>query len=170
MKKELKAELLEGLKDAMIAERSGIEFFMVAAAQTTDTQGREVFQQLAHEEGEHLAWLKRQYGHLLNDEPFEKLPTISVTDLEGDHPIFSNDLRKRLKDAHFEMTALSVGQQLEQAAIDRYRKLAEEAGYGELRDFYLQLMAWEQSHAGAFARQAEDLREEYWSQNNFAPF
>ena len=167
---ELKTKLLEGLKEAMIAERSGIEFFTVAAAQTIDPQGREVFENLAREEAEHLVWLRRQYGHLWNDEPLEKLPVVQVTDLEGDHPIFSKELRLRLKTAHFEMTALSVGQQLEQSAIDRYRRLAEEAGYGELRDFYLQLMAWEQSHAGAFSKQAADLREEYWTQNNFAPF
>lgn len=170
MSPDLKQKMLEGLKDAMIAERSGIEFFTVAAAQTSDPQGKEVFQQLAHEEAEHLSWLRRQYGHLLKDEPLEKVPALPVTDLHGDHPIFSNDLRKRLKEAHFEMTALSVGQQLELAAIERYRTLAEQAGPGMLRDFYEQLMIWEQSHAGAFAKQQEEFREDYWSQNNFSPF
>lgn len=170
MNQSAKQKLLEGLKEAMIAERTGIEFFTVAAAQTTDSKGREVFLNLAHEEAEHLAWLKRQYAHLLHDEPLEKISAIPLTDLEGDHPIFSKELRSRLKDAHFEMTALSVGQQLEQAAIDRYRRLAEEAGPGELRDFYLQLLEWEKSHAGAFAKAAQELREEYWSQNNFAPY
>lgn len=170
MEKSTKQKLLDGLKEAMIAERSGIEFFTLAAMQTTDSKGKEVFQELAHEEAEHLVWLKKQYGHLLNDEPLEKLPVLHVTDLDGDHPIFSKELRSRLNEAHFEMTALSVGQQLEQAAIDRYRRLADEVGPGELREFYLQLMDWEKSHAGAFAKVAQDLREEYWSQNNFAPF
>ncbi|MCX7835437.1 MAG: ferritin family protein [bacterium] len=170
MNQSTKQKLLEGLKEAMIAERTGIEFFTVAASRTSDPKGKEVFQNLAQEEAEHLAWLKKQYAHLLNDEPLEKVPPIPVTDMEGDHPIFSKELRTRLKDAHFEMTALSVGQQLEQAAIDRYRRLAEEAGPGELRDFYLQLLEWEMSHAGAFSRAAQELREEYWAQNNFSPF
>ncbi len=170
MDNQTKTKMLEGLKEAMLAERSGIEFFNLAALQTTDPQGREVFQNLAHEEGEHLVWLRKQYGHILKDEPLEKVPLIPVADLNGDHPIFSKDLRKRLKEAHFEMTALSVGQQLEQNAIDRYRRLADEVGPGELREFYLQLMVWEQSHAGAFAKQSMEFREDYWSQNNFSPF
>ncbi|MDK9699812.1 MAG: ferritin family protein [bacterium] len=170
MNPEIKAKMLDGLKEAMIAERSGIEFFTVAAAQTKDPQGKEVFQNLAHEEAEHLVWLKKQYAHLLKDEPLEKLPALPVTDLEGDHPIFSNALRARLKDAHFEMTALSVGQQLEQSAIDRYRRLADESPDGDLKEFYRQLTVWEESHAGAFAKEAASLRDDYWSQNSFAPF
>lgn len=163
-------ELAAGLKEAMLAEQAGIEFYTTAAEKTADVQGKAVFQQLADEERQHLDYLRRQMGHRLNNTRFEPLTGGSAIDPAKASPIFSRELINRLGTAHWEMTALSVGLVLEQNAIQRYRQLAEKAESVEGKEFFNALVRWEESHAAALQKQLETLREFYWQQARFAPF
>jgi len=163
-------QLLAGLKEAILTEQTGIQFYTVAAGNTTDAQGREVFQQLARDESEHLQWLRRQYGHLVAGTPWEEMKPVPHADLSGPSPIFSAGLRSRIGEAHWEMTALSVGLALEEATIIRYRKLAQAADRPEERRFFEELTKWEESHAEALSRQSDLLKESYWREARFAPF
>jgi rubrerythrin len=163
-------QLLAGLKEAILTEQTGIQFYTVAAGNTTDAQGREVFQQLARDESEHLQWLRRQYGHLVAGTPWEEMRPVPHADLSGPSPIFSAGLRSRIGEAHWEMTALSVGLALEEATIIRYRKLAQAADRPEERRFFEELTKWEESHAEALSRQSDLLKESYWREARFAPF
>ena len=163
-------QLLAGLKDAILTEQTGVQFYTIAAANTTDVQGREVFQQLARDEAEHQQWLRRQYGHLVEDAPWETWKPVHHADLSGPSPIFSEGLRSRIGEAHWEMTALSVGLALEEATVIRYRKLAQAADRPEVRRFFEDLAKWEESHAEALSRQFNLLKESYWGEARFAPF
>ena len=116
-------QLLAGLKEAILTEQTGVQFYTVAAANTTDARGREVFQQLARDEAEHQQWLHRQYGHLVAGTPWEEMRPVYHADLTGPSPIFSGDLLSRIGEAHWEMTALAVGLALEEATVIRYRRL-----------------------------------------------
>lgn len=165
-----KDQLLAGLREAILAEQTGVQFYTVAAANTTDAQGREVFQQLAQEEAEHQRWLGRQYGHLVVGTPWEACKPAPHADLSGPSPIFSEGLRSRIGEAHWEMTALSVGLALEEATVTRYRTLAQAADQPEVRRFFEELAKWEESHAEALSRQSNLLKESYWHEAGFAPF
>jgi len=55
------ADLLGALRAAMQGERTGHEFYKVAAASTKDTQGRKVFEQLAEEELAHFEFLRQHF-------------------------------------------------------------------------------------------------------------
>ena len=163
-------QLLAGLKEAILTEQTGVQFYTVAAANTTDDKGREVFRQLARDEAEHQLWLGRQYGHLVNSTPWETFKPAPHADLSGPSPIFSEGLRSRIGEAHWEMTALSVGLALEEATVIRYRKLAQAADQPEVRRFFEELAKWEESHAEALSRQSNLLKEAYWREARFAPF
>jgi len=167
---QTKDQLLAGLKEAILAEQTGVQFYAIAAANTTDAQGREVFQQLARDEAEHQRWLRRQYGHLVEGTPWETWEPAPHTGLSGPSPIFSDELRSRIGEAHWEMTALSVGLALEEATVGRYRALAQAADRPEVRQFFEQLTKWEESHAEALSRQSNLLKESYWREARFAPF
>ena len=167
---QTKDRLLAGLKEAILTEQTGVQFYTVAAANTTDVKGREVFQQLAHDEAEHQQWLRRQYGHIVEGTPWEEIKPVFHADLSGPSPIFSDDLRSRIGEAHWEMTALSVGLALEEATVTRYRDLARAAEQPDVRRFFEELARWEQSHAEALSRQSNLLKESYWHEARFAPF
>jgi rubrerythrin len=167
---QTKDQLLAGIKEAILTEQTGVQFYTVAAANTTDVKGREVFQQLARDEAEHQQWLRRQYGHIIAGTPWEELKPVWHADLSGPSPIFSDSLRARIGEAHWEMTALSVGLALEEATVIRYRRLAQAADQPEVRRFFDELAKWEESHAEALSRQSNLLKESYWHEARFAPF
>lgn len=168
--KQTTDQLLAGLREAILTEETGIQFYAAAAARTTDTRGREVFEQLARDETEHQQWLRRQYGHVVEGTPWEEIRPVFHADLSGPSPIFSDQLRARIGEAHWEMTALSVGLTLEETTITRYRNLAKAAEQPDVRRFFEELAKWEESHAQALSRQFGLLKESYWHEARFAPF
>jgi rubrerythrin len=164
-------QLAAGLQAAMRAEHQGYHFYTMAAKSTEDEKGREIFAQLAEEEKEHLAFLKKQYKSIVETGlPNATLDLGKPLELSGSNPIFSNRIRARLGDAHFEMTALAVGIQLELDAVRIYSGFADTAADPAVEKFYRELAAWEQGHYKALLAQETTLKEDYWSSNGFAPF
>lgn len=163
--------LLEGLFQAIKAEVEGQHFYLMAARSSEDPKGREIFELLASEELDHQRFLKSQYQSLLETgrvDPDVKLgPRAPLSD---ESPIFSAEIKGRAKEAHFEMSALSIGIQLELSAMSFYREAARAAEDPAVKAFYEELAEWEDGHYRALLRQQEALREDYWSAGGFSPF
>jgi len=162
--------MLAGLKEALLAERTGSEFYTLAAANTQDAQGRETFLILAAEEALHEKYLREQYGNLLAGRAPSPMVSSWGAELNADSPIFSPELKHRIATAHLEMAVLATGLALEDATITRYRTLAAETDMPELKHFFDKLTRWEEGHAAALRRQQELLLESYWHEARFAPF
>ncbi len=171
MSNEAIEKVADGLLKAIRAEREGQHFYLMAAKTCQDPMGREVFEQLAAEELGHAKFLQMQYQSVLDTgKPDENLKLGPQMDLSGPNPIFSDQIRSRLKDAHFEMTALSVGAQLELDAQKYYLERAAESEVIYIKTFYSELADWEAGHYRALLTQQESLKEDYWSGDGFAPF
>jgi len=163
--------MAEGLLSAMRAEHEGHHFYRMAAQTTSDDKGQQIFERLAAEELDHFEFLRGQYRSVLETgKPDADLRLGPRSDLTGKSPIFSDRLRARLGEAHYEMTALAVGIQLELSAERFYSKAAAEAPDPGVAAFYRELAAWERGHYEALLAQQEDLKEDYWSASGFAPF
>jgi rubrerythrin len=163
--------ITDGLEKAIQAEIEGHHFYKMAASSTTDEQGKEVFEALALEELDHARYLRAQYASLRETGKVDESVTLGERrDLAGGSPIFSDSLRKRAKEAHYEVTSLSVGSQLELSAVQFYKGEAQNAGDEKVSAFYLELADWEKGHYDALTRQLEELRDDYWDQGDFAPF
>lgn len=161
----------KGLISAIQAEAEGQHFYLMAARTTEDEKGRQVFEQLAAEEADHQRFLRAQYEALLKTgKPDESITLGKRLDLSGESPIFSPQLKARVKDAHFEMTALSIGVQLELSAINHYRECAAQSGDSTVKRFFEELAAWENGHYRALLQQQDELRDDYWEASGFAPF
>ncbi len=164
-------QLAGGLQAAMRAEHQGYHFYTMAMKTTEDEKGRDIFAQLAAEEKEHLAFLERQYKSIIETgQPSASASLGTPLNLTGPSPIFSDRIRARLSSAHFEMTALSVGIQLELDAVRVYSGFADDATDPAVEKFYRELAEWERGHYKALLAQEESLKEDYWSGNGFAPF
>lgn len=163
-------KVLVALQTAMEAEMTGHHFYNNAAATTTDPQGKETFKRLAEEELLHFNYLKKQYGSVLETGNFNfSTPLAENFDAEISGPIFSPQLKARIKQSHFEVSALSVGMQLELNAVNFYRQCAEESDNAEVKAFFNHLVKWEQGHYDGFAQELSLLKEDYWQANNFVP-
>jgi len=163
--------LLEALRRALEAEHEGYGFYLMAAKATEDEQGRSVFRQLAEEEQQHAAYLKAQHKAIAETGRVDSQARLgSPHALAGRSPIFSADLKRRVGDAHFEMSALGVGVHLEQNAMEFYAAQAAEATDAAVRAFFRELSDWEAGHYHALLAQQEELHSGYWEKNGFAPF
>lgn len=169
MKDEME-DILQGLQIAIKSENDGHFFYDMAAKITDDPKGREMFEKLAQEERNHLEFLKSQREAILKDGQVNadlKLGPHLVP--VGSSPIFSDELTMRIEEAHYEMTSLSVGIQLELNAMMFYLARAEETKNDTVRTFYKDLAEWERGHYNLLLNQQEALKEEYWTENRFSP-
>jgi rubrerythrin len=162
--------ITDGLANAMQAENEGHHFYLMAAQSTQDLQGRQTFERLAGEELDHFKFLKAQRASLTSTGQVDDTVQLGPKLFTGGHPIFSPELKQRVGGAHYEMTALSIGAQLELAAVGFYRAEAEIAVDPKIKAFYQQLVAWELGHLQALQRELDSLKEDYWHEGNFEPF
>lgn len=171
MTPDAKEQLLDGLRKAMAAESEGHHFYRMAVLTTEDPKGKEVFAQLAEEEMDHFRFLQRQLESVESTGKLdESLQLQRIADLRGASPIFSEGLKARVKDAHFEMTALSMGIQLELNAINHYQAQADLATDKTVKQFFLGLVAWEQGHYRGLLNQQNELKGDYWAGSGFTPY
>jgi rubrerythrin len=163
--------LAEGLAQAIKVERDGHSFYTMAANTSQDSKAREVFAQLAAEELDHMQFLARHYRSVLETgRPDQEARLGPRADLSGMSPIFSHGIRARIGQAHLEMSALSIGIQLELDSQSFYRSQAGASDDPLVTQFYLELAEWESGHYQALLKQHEELKEDYWSAGGFAPF
>ena len=164
-------DLKKALIKAMQAERYGYSFYMMAARSTDDAKGRGIFETLAAEELDHMHFLNDQYKAIVaTGKADSSIKLGDRRDLSGISPIFSDNLKLRIRDAHYEMSALAIGIQLELDAMNFYKAQAAEVTDPEIAKFFTELAEWETGHYNALLRQQESLKDDYWSQAGFAPF
>lgn len=164
-----KAKAIEGLKVALQTELNGIEFYRIAAEKTEDAKGKRAFQTLADDEVKHYNTLQKQYNSLIEENKWQSLDLGNASKFEGESPIFSRELKKRVKGRHFEVTALSIGALLETNSIDFYRKMKEKSDDPVARELFEQLEKWEQIHLQAITKQLDLIKADYWTEQRFTP-
>jgi len=163
-------DILKGLKTAIEAELTGHEFYKNAAKSTNDPMGKETFSRMAEEEMGHLNYLRHQYRSVMEKGDYDFSKKLNKKQHKhADNPVFSEQIKNRIKDSHFEVSALSIGMKLELDAMKYYRSCAKSANNEQVRQFYSELAEWEEDHYVAFERQLELLKEEYFTANNFVP-
>lgn len=164
-------EVVAAVREAIDAEVDGYHFYKMAARSTDDEKGRQVFEMLAEDEENHANFLRAQFEALNltgQVDPDATLPPLRR--LEGDHPIFTPGLKERAKRPNYEITALSVGAQLELSAIQFYQNAANAASDPDVKAFFEDLAGWEKGHYDALNRQLENLRADHWDTSRFSPF
>jgi rubrerythrin len=164
-------KILQGLKMAIEAELTGHEFYKNAAKTTSDPMGKETFSRMAEEEMGHFNYLRHQYKSVLERGEYDFTKKLLKKDLKHTEssPIFSDEIKRRIKDSHFEVSALTIGMKLELDAMRYYRSCAETADKEDVKRFYTELADWEQDHYHAFEKQLDMLKEDYFQANNFVP-
>jgi len=159
------------LKRAIQSESDGYHFYLMASRNTEDAKAREAFQLLAEEELLHARFLRHEYQAFLETgKPDDKATIGPKRDLSGPSPIFSPGFRERIKEAHFEVSALSIGMQLELDSERFYREQARSSADASLKKFFGELADWEAGHYRVLKQQMDDIKEDYWNQGGFAPF
>ena len=95
-----------------------------------------------------------------------KLPKVTEFD-DAKSPIFTREFKQFVKDKDFEIATLSIAMKLELEASRFYREMSEIAEDEKLKDFFMYLSKWEDSHFDALKRQKGFFEEYYKAKYSF---
>jgi len=159
---------LDILKTAILLERKGKAFYTQAARNSESKSAKKIFETMAEEEDEHIAFLTAQAHSYVKNHTF-----VHPEPHEEDHSedeILTAQIKKEINAAGFEAAAISAAIDFENRAIKVYSSRAKEATDPIEKEMYQMLAEWEQGHHYLLHRLNEDLKEEIWNDNNFWPF
>ena len=155
------------IKKAIINEIEGYEFYNMASNNSKSKEVKNAFLELAQEEMQHVVWLKDLFNKVKNDNMMEfQLALIP----EPTSPAIFKWENVDRKDAGIAVSAFGIGIQMEKASIEYYTKAASETEIVEAKKLFNILIKWEKIHLEKFSSQYEELKEEWWSQQGYAPF
>lgn len=160
-------DLQEIFKTALLNEVEGQEFYELAATRAHSEDARESLLALAEEEKIHQAYLKQEMA-LLKDS------TAEATDYSGvtlPNPEIYKWGKVDKAELGLSMSVYKIGMQMEKDAVEFYKNCkAQVAGDARLEKLFDTLVHWEDQHYQQFSKLYEQYRNEYWSDQQFAPF
>jgi rubrerythrin len=150
-------EVLKAIETAIQIEKDGLAFYTEAARQTTDPNGKKMFQSLARDEAAHLRLFETVHESLLKEGHWlspEEVAAISPKRLDRP-PIFPTGdaikaaLRLRSGQAETperELSALRRGIQAEKDSIAFYSQQMDKTDDPDARAMYAYLIEQEEGH------------------------
>jgi Fur family ferric uptake transcriptional regulator len=146
----------DALRIAIATERSGLEFYSRAAAQTRDGRGRRVFEKLAAEEQEHLATLERRYRDLLQQDPqLESRPTFLF--FKGAANGLFAAATDRLANGVDDRQALMIGIKCERGSYRFFKRYGDKFEDSEGKKIFLEFADEERAHLELLIREYRSL-------------
>lgn len=159
------------LKEAILLEKRGKEFYSNVAKQSKSAAARKIFNMMAEEEDEHIKFLAVQFKAYNKNQKFVKPDEYEEDPNEETVlKILSEDIKKEITAASFEAAAISSAMDFETRAVKIYSDRAKEATDPMEVETYEMLARWESGHHKLLHRLNEDLKEQIWNDNSFWPF
>lgn len=164
-------EILSILRRAYQVEVDGHTFYRMIADKTKQPAVGEIFAKLASDEVEHMAYLRTISDRYKTEGAGAFMADRKAPDLRmfADQ-VLTEKFRSQAHGAAFEMSALSIGMQLESNAIATFSNAAKQATETEVKGFYQFLADWEMTHMDTLRRLYEGVRVDFWAKDGFAPF
>jgi rubrerythrin len=158
---------LKTIKTAIINEIQGYEFYKMAANQAPTEEAKEALLILAQEEFNHIEWLKNLFDSIKNgkDDDFElsNLPDINLPNIFKWEKNNSNNYS-------LAVSIYGIGIEMEKRSIEFYNEASKTTNIQRAKYLYELLEAWEKAHLSRFEKDYNDLMDEWWSEQGFAPF
>lgn len=163
----MKHDELHIISQAILNEIEGYEFYKMAANQAGTGESKEAFLELANEELKHVKYLEALFNKIKTSEEDDfKLA------LESSPPS-PNIYNWKKVDKEFTSLAMSVfgiGIQMEKDSIKFYEDAKAKTKYPEAKRLYDLLIKWEYVHLEQFSEQYNMYKEDWWTDQGFAPF
>jgi rubrerythrin len=160
-------EELSVIKQAILNELEGYEFYKMAGNQAGSKEVKVAFLELAQEEMSHIKWLNELFNKIKGGKE-DEITLAFLADTSSPR-IFTWENLDR-KDAAMAVSAFGIGIQMERASIQFYMKAEEKTQRSDSKELFAKLISWEQAHLDQFAAQYEKLKENWWADQDYAPF
>jgi len=154
------------IKQAIINEIEGFEFYKLAAKQAENEEAKNAFDSLAKEELMHVEFLKKIYSNIRNIKEDDLTLAYEV---EVPSPkIFSWGNIDR-NNASLAISVFGIAIQMERESVKFYNSASQSTDNEKLKKFYNTLSLWEQKHLEQFSDEYEKLKEDWWDTQGFEP-
>lgn len=163
----MKRNELEIIKQAIINEIESYEFYRMAIKDFENPQVKTVLTEFMNEEKDHVMWLEELFAKM-KESHNDDIVLSSIPSPKPDKP-FQFDVSK-LKNLSSLMSVYSIGMELEGKATQFYLEQEILAEDEDAQRLYKILASWEKTHYNMFYKMYESLKDEWWSQQNYAPF
>ncbi len=156
---------LEVIKQAILNELEGYNFYMLAAEKESSPEAKEAYLHFAREEEKHMVWLKKLYKSVSEDTVISN-PN-DIEEVSSPHIFNWNNAGTQSGSLAVSVFGIAIG--MERAAADFYKKAANETQIDAAKKLYLTLAKWEEDHLTSFEKHYDYLKEEWWQQQGFSP-
>lgn len=157
---------LEIIKQAIINEIEGFEFYRMAARQANNKETEEAFLALADEELLHSQYLKQLFNNI--KEPGDEVKLAFLSNPPSPNIYNWTKLNKEL--TSLAMAVFGIGIQMEKDSIKFYEDAKNNTQNEEAKKLYEILIDWEKVHLEQFTQQYNLYKEEWWNEQGFSPF
>lgn len=154
------------VKQALLNEIEGINYFKVSASQFSGQETAKIFESLAHQADEHVEYLMRLKDQIEKHEAgiFDKIKPALETQKEEE---WSKIKAERTPMA---LSIFNLGMTIKRNNIEFYEKASEKSAIEDAKKLYKELAYWENFQLGQLKEQYEMLKREWWSDQSFAPY
>ncbi len=163
-------QALDILKEAILLERRGREFYQNVADRTEKAAVKDFFETMALEEERHIKVLSEQFHSLQESGSFASKAYVSTETDAIATAVLSDRIKESIAAAGFEAAAISAAISMEERAVKLYAERAEKTNDPEEKKLYDWLSRWEQGHLNALMDMDKALLEKVWFDQQFWPF
>jgi rubrerythrin len=160
-------EEIKVVKQAIISEVEGYEFYKMASEQSAFSEVKDTFLKLAEEELKHIEWLKAMF-HSFMENKEEAYKLSNLLDVPSSNIFKWSNLDR--DGAQKALSVFGISIQMERAAVAFYKKASEETSSEGAKMLYVKLSNWEKIHLDQFSIEYDKLMEDWWSDQEYAPF
>ena len=136
----------EAIQTAIQMEKDGYNFYKKAAAQTSSSMGKEIFESLAHDEELHLEVFQKLFNEKVGKSEWDTL--VNSSKKYANLSIFPKDLQTTaaVDQNTSELDALRMAMDSEKEAIDYYSEIVTCAADEEAKQIIQEIISQEKSH------------------------
>lgn len=156
------------LKGALLLERRGKAFYEASAAASQNGPVREIFLNLAREEGRHIEVLSEAFADVMRTGRMTE-GTVTGKPPDASGAVLTDAVKAEISAASYEAAALYAAMALEERAVAFYSD-AERKAAGEAKAIYRWLAQWERTHLDLLTALDQELRQRVWHDQHFWPF
>ncbi len=150
--KRQKKAMPKALAAALKLERKGGAFYLKMSQKTDNLLAKQLFDQLALQEMEHIGRINEIYAAIAQGQPWPVPPRKKIGFMEAEvRRIFTRLNRTGPRERADNISGLKVAMDMEWYSYKMYEKLSREAVEGPEREFFRLLMGEESKHHEALS-------------------
>ena len=141
----MELDVRNAIEMAIQMEKDGYAFYMKAAAKTSSSMGRTIFEGLASDEQMHLRTFEHMFESQVTHEEWQQL--VESSRKYADIPVFPKDLGSTGAEPDAdELDALRLAMEAEQAAVEHYGRILEGISDDLTRNTIQEIITQEKRH------------------------